>query len=631
MRIVYDNLIDDLVATNMTALTTNTAYPVANMQDERLSTRWRSTAATSQSLIFDAGGEPNFIGDEYTNDITDPTDLTTANWTNVSSSSVISTASINGNLFTKVTNTAALAGYCTQAITADFTNLVLTGSVTLRKGSTTGNTTSFNLYNTTQSGFIFSIVPDWDNYGSSPATPATGTLLDYEWLDSETLIIYFQCVALAVVTDDIVVTCYGSNTATSGEYTLWTEVQLIDSAAITMYPFVSGTHSADTVTQAFVMPDKFIFDMIIDPKFSYDTSVYHKLLGYYIGANQYFRIQYNAGAPDTIYIAWKDGGTERTLSGQQFDDGTTYTNINQRIRFIGSMDMTSGGTGDSRFIVIPLESGAISETTAWTGSPDVKTSVFATLRIGSEVGVNQANANYEYIRIYGGLLTETITDSDDVTDALATRTAMLDLEYQGKFDFDTVALMGHNLSEGATITFQANDYDAWEYTATGGSIIQSSMVWNKETILTFLTRTQKQYVKFSLSDPNNTGAYIEIGRPWIGQYLDISPSSLLDFKVSKKRSDTVIHGKDRHKWSVIGEGWRRFELSFPPTEEAMIESLATMFDAVGNHSSMIFCNFDTIRSYQLVEPCYVSIDGDFEFMHTRRMVWTWNLVLEEER
>jgi len=629
MRIIYDNLIDDLVATNMTALTTNAAYPVANMQDQRLSTRWRSTAATSQSLIFDAGGEPNFIGDAYTNLVADPTDLTTANWTNTNSTDAATALSINGNAFTRVINSGANAGFVYQAFTTSFTNLVLTGSVILRKGSSTGNTAQITILNSTGGVNIFALTPDFDNYGSVPAVATKGTLIDYTWIDAETLQLFFQCDALGNLTDDVQVKCLGSNNSIDAEYTYWTEVQLIDSDQMTMYPFVSGTHSADVIDQAFVMPDKFIFDMMIDPKFAYDTSEFKRVATWLIGANNFFRLQYDPSI-DKLIIRYKDGTNNASMLSSQFDDGSSFLDINQRIRITGSIDTTSG-TNTSRFIVI-TEDGNMAEDTTWSTTPDIKSSTFPTLSVGWDgTGSLRANSSYEYLRIYGGLLTETITSSDDVTDALAKKTAMLDLEYQGKFDFDTVALMGHNLSEGAQITFQANDYDAWEYTATGGSIIQSTMTWDADTILYFLTRTQKQYVKFSLSDPNNTGSYIEIGRPWIGQYLDISPSSLLDFKVSKKRSDTVIHGKDRHKWSVIGEGWRRFELSFPPTEEAMIESLATMFDAVGNHSSMIFCNFDTIRSYQLVEPCYVSIDGDFEFMHTRRMVWTWNLVLEEER
>ena len=53
MRIAYSNLIDS--ATAPTALTTDLLYPVANLQNQRLAKRWRSTAATAQTVTIDLG------------------------------------------------------------------------------------------------------------------------------------------------------------------------------------------------------------------------------------------------------------------------------------------------------------------------------------------------------------------------------------------------------------------------------------------------------------------------------------------------------------------------------------------------------------------------------------------------
>jgi hypothetical protein len=124
---------------------------------------------------------------------------------------------------------------------------------------------------------------------------------------------------------------------------------------------------------------------------------------------------------------------------------------------------------------------------------------------------------------------------------------------------------------------------------------------------------------------------VQIGRLWLGDYLSIDPSCLTDFKVEVKNSDTVIHGKNRQKWAVVGEEWRRFELNFPRTEENMIYEISNMFDYVGNFRSILFMNFDEIRDYKLVEPCYVSIDGEIQFNHTHRMGWQYSISLEEEK
>lgn len=235
----------------------------------------------------------------------------------------------------------------------------------------------------------------------------------------------------------------------------------------------------------------------------------------------------------------------------------------------------------------------------------------------------------------------------------STATITIDLTSLVDKEISTLAILGHNLSSSASIVFDFNNANTWpgEY--------QETLTWNEGIILKFLTgyvdtdadyllseagafiiseagsfivtSTGYQYAQIRISDPTNTSGYIQIGRVWIGDYLTISPSSLLDFKVTKKRSDVVIYGKDRQKFAVPGVGWRRIELSFPRTESAMVDSLITMYKAVANHKSVIFCNFDSIRSFKIVEPMYCSIDGELSFKHTHRMGFEYQIFLEEDR
>lgn len=213
-----------------------------------------------------------------------------------------------------------------------------------------------------------------------------------------------------------------------------------------------------------------------------------------------------------------------------------------------------------------------------------------------------------------------------------------------------IAILGHNLTSSATILFQLSEFSDFS------TVASQIMTWDDEIILKFidessmpaelltetgdelLTETGDElwqwfnyiYNRFYIDDPTNSDGYISIGRLWVGPYLDISPSSLLDFAVTLKNSDINIYGKDRQKFSLPGVVWRKFDLSFPPTEIAMIDEILDLIDRVGYHSSFIFCNFDTIRDYEIVEPCYVSITGDVNFTHERRMKWKYSLQLEED-
>lgn len=216
----------------------------------------------------------------------------------------------------------------------------------------------------------------------------------------------------------------------------------------------------------------------------------------------------------------------------------------------------------------------------------------------------------------------------------------------------TLALLGHNLSSSASIIVDFNNSDSWP------GDIQETLTWNEGIILKFLTDTIDtdadyittetgdflitedskylissygfNYMQIRITDPTNTDGHIELGRIWIGDYLTISPSSLLDFKVIKKRSDINIYGKDRQKFSIPGVGWRRIELSFPMTENNMIESIISLYKTVANNKSFIFCNFDTIRNYKIVEPMYCSIDGELSFTHGNNMKFSYSLNLEED-
>lgn len=193
---------------------------------------------------------------------------------------------------------------------------------------------------------------------------------------------------------------------------------------------------------------------------------------------------------------------------------------------------------------------------------------------------------------------------------------------------DTLAVLGHNLSGSAAVSVEAHTSDSWGTPALSAV----SLTYDAGVILKYLSSAETyRYWRYTLDDPNNTGAYVEAGRLWLGTFLAIDPSSLDAFTVTKRRSDTVTYGRDRQKYATEGVGWRRFNLSFPRTGGTSLTAVQTMYDTVGNHGSVIFSNFDSLRTFDLVEPCYSSIVGEIDFRHTRFMKYLWGIILEEDR
>ena len=238
----------------------------------------------------------------------------------------------------------------------------------------------------------------------------------------------------------------------------------------------------------------------------------------------------------------------------------------------------------------------------------------------------------------------------------STSSIIIDFTGHG-YKINTIALLGHNLDSSATISVAFNYINDWTnppvthtLSYNNGIILKfidtpvyvgTTEIENANDFLTtenddylttetgdFIIRQDKYaFAKVSITNTNT----IQLGRIWMGDYLQITPSSLLDFKVTKKRSDINIYGKDRQKISIPGVSWRRIELSFPVTSNDMINNVYTMYKTVANNKSIIFCNFDTIRGYPLVEPLYCSIDGSITFTHNESMKFTYSLNLEEDR
>ncbi len=193
---------------------------------------------------------------------------------------------------------------------------------------------------------------------------------------------------------------------------------------------------------------------------------------------------------------------------------------------------------------------------------------------------------------------------------------------------DTVAILGHNLSGSAAVTIEAHTSDSWGTPALSAI----TLAYNAGAILKYLAAAQTfQYWRFILDDPTNTDGYVEVGRPWLGTFLAINPSSLDSFTVTKKRSDTVTYGRDRQKYATEGVGWREFNLSFPRTGGTSLTAILTMVDTIGLHSSFVFSNFDGRRDFPIVEPMYGSLVGGVDFRHTGYMKFLYGLQIEEDR
>ncbi len=614
MRIIYSNLLDNYT---LTASQEDSNYPVENVQDIRLAKTWRTITASASTVVIDGGGAKQDIFQATTNLLEDTDNLTL--WT--TSGSIVTSSGLfyDSSEFAKVVNAATAAGFIYQDETATATTLTPSGNVICRKGSSAGNIAKMLVYNITGSAEIFTVIVDFDNYPNAPGTAVSGNLRWYGWIDTETVELHYTCSALGNLTDDIQVRLFGSPNATINEYTYWMRPQLENLTYDT--PYVDGSRAANHPDETFEMRSQFTIDMIIEPWFVYGTSISHRSCEWYIDATHRFIIYYNKDA-DKFYVWWIDGGSARLLNSQQFDDGSSYVNINQRIRIIASIDLTTGDTTGSRLIVIPQESGAIFENTSWSGNIDALSSTFPTLSFGHESSTSRADSQYEYLRIYAGTLVGTVSDNDTADALLADMDTILEKNYLVKLTVDSAAILNHNLSADATIKIEGNDYDSWN-----GPPVSETMTWRAETIVKFITSVSYPFWRFSIVDPNVNDGFFEVGRFILGPYLQIDPSSLVEFPEKHPRSDGQNFSISNQMYSDVGIEHKELDYRFERAGNAMKNSMETMWGSVGKFKPFLFMNFDT--DYSVIEPLYCAIIEDIVFESLKYSKWNFALNFRE--
>lgn len=129
------------------------------------------------------------------------------------------------------------------------------------------------------------------------------------------------------------------------------------------------------------MPAVFTLQIKCRPQFSYDITSNQNLVGWYEDSNTYFKVLYDKDL-DKFKVMWKDGTNERYLISDQFDDGTSYININQDLTITIVSDLTTGTLyGTSLYINGELHDSE------FDGNSDIKTKNLYRFEVRSIQGI----------------------------------------------------------------------------------------------------------------------------------------------------------------------------------------------------------------------------------------------------
>jgi len=223
-------------------------------------------------------------------------------------------------------------------------------------------------------------------WATKTVTASNGaTNLEYVWITDKK--VWVAATAASVNTsNDVEIRIYPDTYEAANDYIYATAVMVEDIAYPT--PYTPTERAKDGVLNyPFGMPEKFTLMFWVRPWFKYDTGTYHRFINWFIDSTHRSRIYYHA-TDDKIGVSWQDGGTNRTLISQQFDDGSSYDDINQWIMVALAFDAAGGQTGSR----LKVYADTIGEDTDFGGALDAKTSSFPTLSIGHENGSFEADS-----------------------------------------------------------------------------------------------------------------------------------------------------------------------------------------------------------------------------------------------
>jgi hypothetical protein len=123
-----------------------------------------------------------------------------------------------------------------------------------------------------------------------------------------------------------------------------------------------------------------------------------------------------------------------------------------------------------------------------------------------------------------------------------------------------------------------------------------------------------------LDDPTNTDGYIKVGRLFLGEYLQMDPSSLIEFPETRARTDNVTYSIGNQMYGDKGVEYISYNYAFPQSGTTARTNINSMWGTVGRWKPFFFTNFDT--TYTVIEPIYCHLTNDLSYNHVGGSQWS---------
>jgi hypothetical protein len=189
-------------------------------------------------------------------------------------------------------------------------------------------------------------------------------------------------------------------------------------------------------------------------------------------------------------------------------------------------------------------------------------------------------------------------------------------------EYDSIALINHNLTSSATITIRGADDSAFTTNA-----VTDTITHNNNNIFQFLAAARtKQYVMLEIADPANPSGYVQVGCFVVGKYFATSRTfgpyaegELDETEMEYSPSNNVFVTQERP--ALVNR-----EIAFKGLDDTSITNVRAMLAECGVRKAVWLCVDSTAAN---TGSYWVRLK-EYSLPRCEQLgYWTWEAVLEE--
>lgn len=179
-------------------------------------------------------------------------------------------------------------------------------------------------------------------------------------------------------------------------------------------------------------------------------------------------------------------------------------------------------------------------------------------------------------------------------------------------------ILGHNFTNAATITIQGNNTDAW-----GAPSFSESVTWREGTIYHAFNEATYNYWRLYVDDAANPDGKLEIGRVFMGTYLQM-PGMDPKQQISRKTDAKPSFSGSRQAYGSKMKVYRAPNINMPNVTHAQRLLIQEMHDEVQNVQPIVLMIWANQLDYEPPIYCLVS-NKELKWKKTNQPNFPWSL------